>query len=52
MIKRSVYDGYQMGSEAGFTIERANLARLFRTKDAYEGFASFVEKRKPVFIGE
>jgi enoyl-CoA hydratase/carnithine racemase len=50
-IKRAVYDGYRVAAEAGYAVERANIARLFRSEDAKEGFAAFVEKRKPQFTG-
>jgi enoyl-CoA hydratase/carnithine racemase len=50
-IKRSVYDGYCSQHSMGLLIERQNIAKLFVSEDAREGFGAFVERRKPKFIG-
>ncbi len=51
-IKRSVYDGYAPTLQAGMAVERRNIAELFASADAEEGFAAFVERRKPRFSGK
>jgi enoyl-CoA hydratase/carnithine racemase len=48
-IKRSVYDGQVI--ETGLAQERRNIGLLFASNDAREGFAAFVERRKPNFSG-
>jgi enoyl-CoA hydratase/carnithine racemase len=50
-IKRSVYDGYCSQHSAGLLIERQNIAMLFTSEDAREGFGAFVERRKAKFTG-
>jgi enoyl-CoA hydratase/carnithine racemase len=48
-IKRSVYDGQVI--ETGLAHERRNIGLLFASNDAREGFAAFMERRKPHFSG-
>ena len=50
-IKRSVYAGYAAALQAGMAEERRNIAALFATADAAEGFSAFIERRKPRFSG-
>lgn len=50
-IKRCVYEGIELPLAAGLMLERGLIAELFRTEDAREGFAAFVEKRKAEFKG-
>lgn len=51
-IKLATRLGNKAGLEEGLRIEREAVARLFQSKDAAEGIAAFLEKRKPVFAGE
>jgi enoyl-CoA hydratase/carnithine racemase len=51
-IKRSVYDGCCASLQAGLSIERKNIADLFFSRDAAEGFAAFTERRRPRFSGK
>lgn len=51
-IKRSVYDGYLAALQAGMALERKNIAALFSSSDAAEGFAAFAERRSAVFKGQ
>jgi enoyl-CoA hydratase/carnithine racemase len=48
---RSVYDGFCAHLSMGLLIERQNIAKLFASQDAREGFAAFIERRKAVFSG-
>jgi enoyl-CoA hydratase/carnithine racemase len=50
-IKRACQTGGQLPLESGLALERELQAQLFRTQDAREGLAAFVEKRKPTFKG-
>jgi enoyl-CoA hydratase len=50
-IKRACQTGGALPLESGLALERELQAGLFRTQDAKEGFAAFVEKRKPSFKG-
>jgi enoyl-CoA hydratase/carnithine racemase len=50
-IKRCVYEGGEQTLEEGLALEGALMEELFRTKDAAEGLAAFVEKRKAEFVG-
>jgi enoyl-CoA hydratase/carnithine racemase len=50
-IKRSVQSGAEVTLEQGLAIERELQAKLFSSKDANEGLAAFVEKRKASFKG-
>jgi enoyl-CoA hydratase/carnithine racemase len=51
-IKLATRLGAKVGLEEGLQIEREAVAKLFKSKDAEEGIAAFLEKRKPVFAGE
>jgi enoyl-CoA hydratase/carnithine racemase len=51
-IKLAVRLGTMTGLDDGLRIEREGVAKLFKSKDAEEGIAAFLEKRKPVFTGE
>ena len=51
LIKRSVQEGVEMSLTQGLALERELQNRLFVTKDAKEGLAAFIEKRKAVFAG-
>ncbi len=50
-IKSAVDYGLDQDLEAGLTFEQNALAELFRTEDAHEGIAAFIEKRKARFSG-
>jgi len=50
-IKRSVQSGAEVPFESGLAIERELQQQLFRNKDAAEGIAAYVEKRKAEFTG-
>jgi enoyl-CoA hydratase/carnithine racemase len=50
-IKLAVEAGADLPLEGGLALERELQARLFASRDAREGIAAFVEKRKPVFEG-
>lgn len=50
-IKRAVQSGAELPLEQGLALERELQAKLFASDDAAEGFAAFVEKRKPRFSG-
>ncbi|MEJ3651941.1 enoyl-CoA hydratase-related protein [Actinomycetes bacterium KLBMP 9759] len=49
--KRLVADGVAMALDDALTREQAVLSELYRTADAREGIAAFVEKRPAVFTG-
>ncbi len=49
--KLSVNKGMEASLEEGLTIERAHQNILFKSQDAAEGVAAFVEKRKAEFKG-
>ncbi len=51
LIKRSVQEGSEMSLVQGLALERELQNRLFVTKDAKEGLAAFIEKRKAIFAG-
>ena len=51
-IKRAVQSGAEAGFGEGLAIERELQQRLFESRDATEGIAASVEKRKPNFTGE
>jgi enoyl-CoA hydratase len=50
-MKRLVALALDAGIEDGLTAETEALLRLFDTRDAAEGIAAFVEKRRPTFEG-
>ncbi|HEV7371608.1 enoyl-CoA hydratase/isomerase family protein [Arenibaculum sp.] len=50
-IKRTLHDGHAPALQAGMAAERRYIAELFVSSDAREGFAAFVERRKPQFSG-
>jgi enoyl-CoA hydratase/carnithine racemase len=50
-IKLAVHEGVQQPLEAGLRREQELIDALFRTEDAKEGIAAFVEKRAPEFTG-
>jgi enoyl-CoA hydratase/carnithine racemase len=51
-IKLAVRLGTMAGLAEGLQMEREAVAKLFESKDAEEGIAAFLEKRKPAFTGE
>ena len=50
-IKRCVQSGLEVTLEAGLALERELQAALFKSADAKEGIAAFVEKRPAKFEG-
>jgi enoyl-CoA hydratase len=51
LIKRSVQSGMDMAFEPALALERELQQQLFKSEDAKEGLAAFLEKRKPEFQG-
>jgi enoyl-CoA hydratase/carnithine racemase len=51
-IKRSVISGLEMSFESGLALERELQNLLFKSSDAKEGLAAYVEKRQPNFQGK
>jgi enoyl-CoA hydratase len=51
-IKRSVQSGLEVPFEYGLALERELQSLLFKSTDAKEGLAAYVEKRQPVFKGK
>jgi enoyl-CoA hydratase len=51
-IKRSVQSGGEIPLEYGLAIERELQNLLFKSGDAKEGIAAYVEKRQPTFKGK
>ncbi len=51
MIKRACQSGLDVGLAEGLALERELQQRLFESKDAREGIAAYVGKRKPEFEG-
>ncbi len=52
LIKRSVQSGAEVPFESGLAIERELQQQLFQSKDAKEGLAAYVGKRKASFSGQ
>ena len=52
LIKRAVVTGSEVPLESGLALERELQQRLFKSEDAKEGLAAFLEKRPPAFTGE
>lgn len=50
-IKRAVQSGLEMSFSDGLALERELQQRLFESRDAREGIAANLEKRKPSFEG-
>jgi enoyl-CoA hydratase/carnithine racemase len=50
-IKRTVYDGMEMGLHDALAYERRLCEPLFDSEDAAEGFAAFAERRAAEFKG-
>jgi enoyl-CoA hydratase len=44
--------GADASLEEGLKVEREMFGEIFESHDMKEGTAAFIEKRKPVFIGE
>lgn len=51
-IKRSVQSGLEVPFEYGLALERELQSLLFKSQDAKEGIAAYVEKRMPSFKGK
>ncbi len=51
-IKRSVISGLEVPLESGLTLERELQSLLFKSSDAKEGIAAYVDKRVADFKGE
>ncbi|MCH7716260.1 MAG: enoyl-CoA hydratase/isomerase family protein [Gemmatimonadetes bacterium] len=51
-IKRAVQSGVEVPLETGLAIERELQSLLFKSQDAKEGIAAFVEKRMATFKGK
>ncbi|MCS6798878.1 MAG: enoyl-CoA hydratase/isomerase family protein [Myxococcota bacterium] len=51
LLKRAVRSGLEAGLLEGLALERELQQRLFVSRDAAEGLAAFVQKRRPVFEG-
>jgi enoyl-CoA hydratase/carnithine racemase len=51
-IKRSVQSGAEIPLEYGLALERELQNLLFKSGDAKEGLAAYVEKRQPAFKGK
>jgi enoyl-CoA hydratase len=51
-IKRAVVSGLEMPFESGLTLERELQNLLFKSGDAKEGLAAYVEKRQAEFKGK
>lgn len=51
LIKRAVQTGAEVPLESGLALERELQQRLFKSDDAKEGLAAYLEKRPPKFQG-
>jgi enoyl-CoA hydratase/carnithine racemase len=51
-IKRAVQSGGEVPLEYGLAMERELQSLLFKSGDAKEGMAAYVEKRQPNFKGK
>lgn len=51
LIKLAINDGLANSLSAGLALEQERISQLFKSEDAQEGFAAFLEKRKPEFKG-
>lgn len=51
LIKDCVNRGLEVDLASGLAIEKENFRKLLQSRDAKEGIAAFIEKRKPVFKG-
>ncbi|MDZ4164487.1 MAG: enoyl-CoA hydratase-related protein, partial [Smithellaceae bacterium] len=51
-VLRAMSAGQYEGIEAGLRAEEEGSAQVTKSRDAMEGFAAFLEKRKPNFTGE
>ena len=48
----AIHRGMDASIDDGLAIEEAAFARIVPTRDAQEGVAAFVEKRRPAFVGK
>ena len=51
-IKRAVQTGAELSLQEGLAVERELQSLLFKSQDAKEGLAAYIEKRKPSFKGK
>lgn len=51
-IKRLVNDSFSTTLETQMELEARGIAEMAKTKDARGGIQAFVEKRRPVYIGQ
>lgn len=51
-IKRAVHSGLETSLDGALALERELEQQLFETDDAREGFAAWIQKRKPSFGGK
>jgi enoyl-CoA hydratase/carnithine racemase len=49
--KKAINTGINMALDEGLKVEASLFSELFETQDKKEGFAAFIEKRKPRFTG-